>query len=700
MMGGIFEYFGKIKTPIPTEGPGGWVYNSAYCKHLLAKSMFDTINAQLNNINAYPYYYYSPIPGTDVIANAQQIKYNMGILKNDKNNITSGDYRYDSDGYASDETSISASTKDRIDNNFCPFGVYSEHIGLKRSKGLAWPLFNVTTNDITKQKLKDIGFPSGFVNDLTSNELNQYKEGCIILDNKTLNNKTLYPNLNNNNYKNVFFINKPEICTPSVYNIPLVFETLDNKFIIEYNNKDITSSCIDFIKYPKELINHYTNNGNNGYEFSETTSTYNIGFLNLDKLYNKMGNNINFKKLTFTWNVSQNLGTGLIFGYIVDSTKSLQEQEIIFDLKTWDGAYSNIDTATLIQNQIKFIKARLSKDIVIGIQFSSIEIDKAEISNNMYNFNSNEGKEYNNNNHTLKIKYLDLGKYLGSIEYEYRGRKTDKNYDNNVWTYTQSYTFKNKSDFILFYYFYKHLTNFYLIKFNKIWNNILLMKNDITRGTFNDALKNPTNYFNGNMTAIFISYANIISDSLLWNGFCNDPISIKKDTSTLIDDSYYSTTDSSKTNSCNPFGNMAWTIQGNHSDIIGQPWIPSKAKNRIENPLLSAEMPGNVSEKFGIQYNNDMKKLFSIYRPKYIDFYNMNICINENTDLYTLNGFTGGIISCKTEFNGTDSDNQIVTGIINGYALNYAAFNMDYGWSNEYTFENIVSANIPAYGCI
>lgn len=478
---GRFEYFGAIKNPLPDEGPGGWIYNAGYCKHLLAKSMFDTINTQLNNINAYPYYFYSPIPGTNTISNAQQIKYNIGVLPDLTNSITSGDYLYDADGYASHEASTRDSTREHINTNNYPFGVYSKHIGLRRTKGLAWPLFEVITNDIDKTKLEDIGITSSFFSQATTEEynnvLNTFKQGCITLDNsnKILTNK-IYPNLNKTNYSKILFVNKPNICSPTVYNIPLVFNKSNIELFEIYNNNTLlnSSSYIDIIKYPIDLINHYSTDS---YIFAEETKDYNIGFLNLDKLYNNISD---FSKLKLCWSISQNLGNGLIFGYIQDKNLPLTEQKLIFDLTTWNGAYNTITEEEIVEKQKSFINTHEDKEIVVGIQFSSIESDIADLNNNIYNFNNSEGKVYNNNNHTLTISYLELGKYFGSIEYEYRGIKENSviNVDNKIWNYKQSYTFKNKSDFILFYYFYKHLTNFYLIKFNKIWNNILLLKNN------------------------------------------------------------------------------------------------------------------------------------------------------------------------------------------------------------------------------
>ena len=715
------QYYGGI---LNQTNNGGWIYNTAYCKHLLTKSMFETIKIQLNNIHSYPYYFYSPIKNitrenedgsSTIISNAQQIKYNIGILPR-QNPAVSEDpilsditYQYDSDCYNSSDSGISNSTKYRINTGIYPFGVYTEHIGLKRSKGLAWPLFNITC-PVSETDIINTGLPNDYFNTppLSSsfydeiiaeqNKIkNEFKTGCITFNNNNLEN-TLYPELNRNNFNNLLFLNKPEICKPSVYNIPLIFDksTSENCNITLNNTPISLSNYMETINYPTSLISYYTQTP--GWTLSDETKDYNIIFLNLEKLYSeKLKTITDFTSLTLNWEVSQNLGTSLIFGYIDDINKSLTEQNIIFDLKTWDGAYSNIDTATLIQNQKDFINAHLSNDIVIGIQFSSIEIDKAEISNNLYNFNNSEGKIYDNINHTLKIKYLDLGKYFGSIEYEYRGIKNNSIYQNDIWTYTQSYTFKNKADFILFYYFYKHLINLYLIKFNKIWNNILLLKDDNgTIGTFEDALHNPISYFNGDTTSVLISYNSLVTDSLLWNGFCND--------NTNIDNEFYSTSESTLAITCNPYGNMAWLDNNIHSDIIGKPWIPSRSNNRIENPLLSASISNNPSEKFGLEYNNSIKQLLSIYRPKYIDFFNMNLSTTID-NLYNSLGFTGGFILTNHQLElkriNYSGNIEIINPSINGYSLNYTAFNMDYGWGkNNYTFESIINANIPYGNCI
>ena len=194
------------------------------------------------------------------------------------------------------------------------------------------------------------------------------------------------------------------------------------------------------------------------------------------------------------------------------------------------------------------------------------------------------------------------------------------------------------------------------------------------------------------MMAVLKSYANIVSDPLLWDGFCND-INAK------IDDKFYSVLNPNKNTSCNPFGNMSWIDINTHSDVIGTNWIPSMSKAREENPLLINDFPTSPNENFGLAYNNDIKKLFSIYRPKYINFYNMNKIVTNNI-LYNKFGFTGGLINCNNVSINLVANNNNITETIFGYALNYCAFNMDYKPAIDYTFENIINANIPNGGCL
>jgi hypothetical protein len=183
-------------------------------------------------------------------------------------------------------------------------------------------------------------------------------------------------------------------------------------------------------------------------------------------------------------------------------------------------------------------------------------------------------------------------------------------------------------------------------------------------------LDNPSAYFTNKNVAEILTLNSVISNDCFWRGFIND---------NTIDDKYYDMTLSNNM-SISPVGNMNWTSSDYQSDLIN--------KNIVEYKTTLGTFTDNTAKTSiapdeQIDYNNNLKKLYSFYRPYYMLYENM---FKAETDSSTYND-SEFCYGCLEKTNTTAPKKY--------YTLNRDAINQDYGWIDEdgnFNIENILNA--------
>ena len=291
---------------------------------------------------------------------------------------------------------------------------------------------------------------------------------------------------------------------------------------------------------------------------------------------------------------------------------------------------------------------------------------------------------------TNQTDYLKMRVDVGSIFTEYpiisnvddANNITDTddtiNLDNlDEISFNTTYSFKNWADFVLFYYYYKHTINHYLCKLSLLFKSFKFYANQTNQlnnnGTLSDVLDNPSAYFTNKNVAEILTLNSLISNDCFWRGFIND---------NTIDDKYYDMTLSSNM-SISPVGNMNWTSDAYQSDLISTNIVDYTPTSDILSTFIDNTLSANISPSADIDYNNNLKKLYSFYRPYYMTYKNMFIT-KTNSSTYDNNGFCYG---CLKKSDTTASTTY--------YTLNRDAINQDYGWIDEngnFNIDNILRA--------
>ena len=243
------------------------------------------------------------------------------------------------------------------------------------------------------------------------------------------------------------------------------------------------------------------------------------------------------------------------------------------------------------------------------------------------------------------INYFNLRNKIGSLGFQFPKMEIES-INGTIAKLTKTYEFKNLSDYILFYYSYKHVLNHYFCKFNKIFNCLTLYKNTNKWSKFKnysdtiEMLTTPSAYFNGYNCALLNSLNNILSNEQhIWKSYVDikEMNSIKTSASKFII----------------PFGT---SLNGNtgvsskfftdESGILtGDLGIQSGGRH---NNIYSEQISNNTL----IDYEENWKKLLSIYRPFYIDnlkkhnaFNGTNTTVTDSSILAnSLNSYNYGVI--------------------------------------------------------
>lgn len=288
---------------------------------------------------------------------------------------------------------------------------------------------------------------------------------------------------------------------------------------------------------------------------------------------------------------------------------------------------------------------------------------------------------------TNQTKYLDMRVDVGSIFTEYPiisnvdgatniTDNTTDSIDFDEISFNTTYSFKNLADFVLFYYYYKHTINHYLCKLSLLFKSFKFYANQANKsknnGTLSDVLNDPSAYFTNKNVAEILTLNSLISNDCFWRGFIND---------NTIDDKYYDMTLSSNM-SISPVGNMNWTSGAYQSDLISTNIV--EYVTTLSTFMDNTNTPSaDFSTSADIDYNNNLKKLYSFYRPYYMLYENM-FKLTTVSSTYNENGFCYG---CLKNTDTTDPKTY--------YTLNRDAINQDYDWIDEngnFNIDNILNA--------
>ena len=327
-------------------------------------------------------------------------------------------------------------------------------------------------------------------------------------------------------------------------------------------------------------------------------------------------------------------------------------------------------------------------------------------------------------NDSFTIYYGKLSYVAGSLAEEYR--ETNKNNvtiestaNTVLLKYDCTYEFKNFADILLFYINAKSYINYFMIKFNKLFNHITnysynINTSGLTISSFNDTFEHPDNYVNAYTAYTLASYSNL-NDTAIWKAFA-------------YNDLYSEVTGNFNYNRnllynypvVSPYNTMAWTNSKNHSKILGQHY-PINSENIYEyntglfewfNTYLVAEDwklisgEATVRKQQAYNYTISSEHMMSFYRPFYLEFKNMfnsidwsmekldDLEYNEvpQSETFTSKCFNGGFINIsKLMYSENTKKYQEVI----GKCINYNAFNKDYGWfDNNFTFDSIIQPDL------
>lgn len=272
--------------------------------------------------------------------------------------------------------------------------------------------------------------------------------------------------------------------------------------------------------------------------------------------------------------------------------------------------------------------------------------------------------------------YLNMRVDVGSIFTEYPIISTVYNITQPTEmekeiSFQTTYSFKNWADFVLFYYYYKHTINHYLCKLSLLFKSFKFYDNQFNdNGTLSGVLDNPSAYFTNKNVAEILTLNSLISNDCFWRGFIND---------NTIDNKYYDMTLLSNM-SISPVGNMNWTLDAYQSDLISTNIVEYETTlgTFIDNTAKTS-----IASNEQIDYNNNLKKLYSFYRPYYMLYKNM---FNTETNSTTYDN-TGFCYGCLKKSSSTAPKTY--------YILNRDAINQDYGWIDEkgnFNIDNILNA--------
>ena len=316
-------------TPNKNKLSGQWYYHFGLSKYKIAKSLLTFLTVITDSINALPTYFYSPVQ------DRLQFKYNMGVIGNNVTGAVSPEYDFDMFNEIQDGTltvtnpqqlsgylisaDLNLNWYSYVSAGMDAFGVYDQHISLRRSKGLAWPLYDVTN-------------VSGYI----LNELNEKVYDYIP------------STLNRYNFDKIFFelpdgISEISSAIPELFNIKLITTNLDtNKFTtltISGQTKQQqypVSGMYDKISYPsilssKFILEEQLLHGQNYYN----TILQDLDDLNMTNIY--------------VFNVNK------FFNTIISAYNNNQEQKVSLTKATTITFNENIDTAIGIiqRNKLK-----------------------------------------------------------------------------------------------------------------------------------------------------------------------------------------------------------------------------------------------------------------------------------------------------------------------------------------------------------
>lgn len=646
---------------IPAVYPSAWYPNMANMYLVTLSNAINAIGNHLNSINGYPYYYTSPniIPSailsleenSSALPTPQRIKYVMGYAS---------DLLNDSDCWLSDLSDVATTNipgvTDRKNNT--PFGIFDyEHLPLRKTTGFAWPLITLDAYTATSNTNTEDTELSAKI--LSGQCFTKYNDE-IELPSSLL------------NIDDIYFTNEVLSAVPTIWNIPFI-KTLNDSDPITFN---LNGTSLNDIWSPITLPSAFTKYYPNADIFETDNTTFNdsalhFKLLNLDKVYNALYNVIktdaNWTDDILTMTVTTTIpldGQSTMFGIrdlsITDSNKTInwkletadEFNPIMHDENGTIGYL--INRTELISDLLSQTDAEINKSLIIGSQ--SISELYASLSGDS----------------TPKTTdYLNMRVDVGSIFTEYPIISNVDNITQPTETekeisFQTTYSFKNLADFVLFYYYYKHTINHYLCKLSLLFKSFKFYANQLNNnGTLSDVLDNPSAYFNNKNVAEILTLNSLISNDCFWRGFIND---------NTIDNKYYDMSLLSNM-SISPVGNMNWTLSDYQSDLIN--------KNIVEYETTLGTFTDNtaktsIASDEQIDYNNNLKKLYSFYRPYYMLYKNMFIA-GTNSSTYNDAGFCYGCLKI------TDTT----------YTLNRDAINQDYGWIDEngnFNIDNILNA--------
>ena len=326
-----------------------------------------------------------------------------------------------------------------------------------------------------------------------------------------------------------------------------------------------------------------------------------------------------------------------------------------------------INRTMLVSSLLSQTDDDINKSLIIGSQ--SISELYASLS----------GKTDKKGNPDTTTTYLNMRVDVGAILTKYPIISTVENItqqtenEEKEISFETTYSFKNWADFVLFYYYYKHTINHYLCKLSLLFKSFKFYDNKLNnKGTLSDVLNDPSAYFTNKNVAEILTLNSLISNDCFWRGFIND---------NTIDNRYYDMTLSSNM-SISPVGNMNWTSNDYQSDLISTNIVDyvTTLSTFIDNTNTPS---AGFSPSADIDYNNNLKKLYSFYRPYYMLYKNMFIA-ETNSSTYDDNEFCYGCLK-KTD----------TTVPKTYYTLNRDAINQDYGWIDEngnFNIDNILNA--------
>lgn len=654
----------------PENLSGQWYYHFGLCKYNIGKKLLNTmVNVTTINNNTQTIFV-SPV----------QQRFTQTYKMN---SITSGDV----------------------------LGFADNHALIANSIGLSWPLFNSTNL-------------SGYILNNDNICLNTYNDLEYLpysLNRYTFN--KIYFKQDQSNENNVLSSVLPS-ANIQLCNIKLITndinEVLNSGFQITYNNGAVTKivgkDLYDNISFPSIISNTFNLDEANSLTqaldnreciSAETSITgsfdnnyQNIYVFNINNLINVISDNntlssdINIKSIKLINQTTIKLNSeSYLIGEILNN--NILTEEILLSGIVPDS----------INNSIQIIRDKLTK---FKNKFFILVNDNTLSTNTLYKYT-----ELLNTNCTI-----------------YNTPQSQSNFDidisNNSINYENTYLFKNLADLLLFYIYSKSYINFFMIKFNKLFNHISNYTNtgrtDIYNNTFLSSKKDL--FVNAYTMYTLASYSNL-NDPIIWKAFPYHNTEI--DSEKMFQEQF--TTIKKQSNN----GTMYWAQSKNHSKIIGVDYPKRKVsdnnsynekyfknfKNFVNTFNESNEdkyLLTQADKNYAKNYTCAMQKTLSLYRPFYIQFKNMfNILdwsINALTNIQTINDFADPTYKLPSSMNQIQGQfeagfirlNQIVYNKSNSnnafsqqqcICINYNAYNKEFGWFyDNFSFDSIIDPNL------